>query len=140
MGSTVVQGVWDVQQLEQLFHNLLSNALKYSPDGGVVEVTIEADEAEVTIRVRDEGVGIQPEELPRLFDRFFRAEGVRKLEGSGLGLYICQRIVAAHGGRLWAESEGIGRGSVFTFILPRWPVERIVDGSSSENGPSAQGG
>ena len=112
-------GVWDEPRLKQLLTNLLSNAVKYSPDGGAVEVTIDADERCATVRVRDHGVGLDPDELPRVFERFYRTEGARRLEGSGLGLYICEAVVAAHGGRIWAESEGPGRGSAFCFTLPR---------------------
>jgi signal transduction histidine kinase len=73
----------------------------------------------VVVSVRDRGVGVAPEELPLLFERFYRVAGTRGLEGSGLGLYICQGIVAAHGGRIWAASEGPGCGSSFSFALPR---------------------
>jgi signal transduction histidine kinase len=113
-----VEGTWDVRRIEQVLHNLLSNAVKYSPDGGEVNLTIDADDRNVTVRVSDRGVGLDPSELPRLFERFYRAEGTRRLEGSGLGLYICEAIVSAHGGRIWAESEGLGRGSCFCFTLP----------------------
>ena len=79
----------------------------------------EADEAQVVVSVRDEGLGIPPEDLPHLFEQFYRVAGIRKLEGSGLGLYICQGIVASHGGLLWATSDGPGSGSTFAFSLPR---------------------
>jgi len=117
--SVQVAGSWDEWRLKEVLTNLLTNAVKYSPDGGTIEVTVEADERSATVRVRDQGVGLRAEELPRIFERFFRAEGIRRLEGSGLGLYICQAIVAAHGGRIWAESEGPGRGSAFCFSVPR---------------------
>ena len=122
----VVDGAWDTRRLGQLFQNLLSNAVKYSPEGGTIHLSIEADAKQVTVCVSDEGVGIRQDELPRLFDRFYRAEEVRRLEGSGLGLYICQGIVSAHGGRIWADSEGEGKGSAFSFTLPRWPSRRHV--------------
>jgi len=113
-----VVGCWDELRLKEVLTNLLTNAVKYSPDGGPVEVAVEAGERNATVRVRDHGVGLGPEELPRVFERFYRVEGMRRLEGSGLGLYICQAIVAAHGGRIWAESEGPGRGSTFCFAVP----------------------
>jgi two-component system phosphate regulon sensor histidine kinase PhoR len=114
-----VVGVWDELRLKEVLTNLLSNAVKYSPEGGPVEVAVEADERSATVRVRDQGVGLRPDELPHIFERFYRASGMRRLEGSGLGLYICQAIIAAHGGRIWAESAGPGRGSMFCFTLPR---------------------
>jgi signal transduction histidine kinase len=114
-----VVGEWDEWRLHEVLQNLLSNAVKYSPDGGAIETTIEADAASATVRVRDHGVGMRADELPSVFERFYRAPGARRLEGSGLGLYICHTIVDAHGGRIWAESDGLGRGSVFCFALPR---------------------
>ena len=68
--------------------------------------------------MRDHGLGLKPEELARVFERFFRAGAAGRLEGSGLGLHICQTIAAAHGGRLWAESDGPGQGSTFALRLP----------------------
>jgi signal transduction histidine kinase len=119
LGHDHIEGLWDEQRIEQVLRNLLTNAVKYSPGGGVVAVEMEASDAMVTVRVRDQGTGLPPDDLPHLFERFYRAEGTRRLEGAGLGLYICQAIVAAHGGRIWAESDGIGRGSTFSFTLPR---------------------
>jgi signal transduction histidine kinase len=116
---TCVEGEWDARRLEQVLHNLLSNAMKYSPEGGTVHVAVQPDAHSVTVRVRDEGIGLPAEELPCIFERFYRAEGARRLEGSGLGLYICQGIITEHDGRIWAESEGLGRGSTFCFSVPR---------------------
>lgn len=118
-----VEGTWDSRRLEQVFQNLITNALKYSPRDGTVEVTIHADDHTATVCVRDEGIGLAADELPRIFDRFYRATGVRQIEGSGLGLYICQAIVTAHGGRIWAESAGLGSGSAFYVSLPRGEPE-----------------
>jgi signal transduction histidine kinase len=92
--------------------------VKYSPDGGSIVVRVEADTTAVTVSVRDWGLGIPAEDLPHLFERFYRVDKTRTLEGSGLGLYICQAMIAAHGGRMWAESDGVGHGSTFTFTLP----------------------
>lgn len=114
-----LEGLWDEQRVEQVLRNLLTNAVKYSPDGGTVEVVIETDERHVTVCVRDEGLGLAADETQRIFERFYRAKGARRLEGSGLGLYICNQIITVHGGRIWAESEGPGRGSTFCFTLPR---------------------
>jgi signal transduction histidine kinase len=118
----------DAARIEQVLLNLLANAVKYSPDGGTVSVSVRADEADVTVSVRDEGIGIDPGEIGLIFERFYRAEGARRLEGSGLGLYICRAIVSAHGGQIWAESDGPGCGSRFSFSLPR----RLPAGASPE--------
>ena len=98
--------------------NVLSNALKYSPARSTVTVSVAADERNATVRVRDEGIGLDRSELARLFRRGYRAESARKTPGGGLGLYFSKGIVAAHGGRMWAESRGHGKGSAFCFTLP----------------------
>lgn len=116
----VIEGDWDAVRLEQVFHNLLTNAAKYSPAHGLIDVTIEVDEQSATVRVADQGVGLAKSELDQVFKRFYRVEGTRRLEGTGLGLYICQRIITAHGGRIWAESSGPGQGSEFCFTVPRY--------------------
>jgi signal transduction histidine kinase len=113
-----VDGVWDVARLEQVMQNLLTNAIKYTPDGGPIDICVETDSRQVIVAVRDQGLGIAPAELPQLFERFYRVAGTRGLEGSGLGLYICQGIISAHGGRIWASSDGLGHGSTFSFTLP----------------------
>jgi signal transduction histidine kinase len=111
-------GRWDERRVEQVLRNLVTNAVKYSPDGGTVTVTVEADGESAVVRVHDQGIGLAPRERLRVFDRFYRARGARRLEGAGLGLHICQAIVAAHGGRIWADSKGRRRGSTFCFTLP----------------------
>ncbi|MDQ6671757.1 MAG: ATP-binding protein [Chloroflexota bacterium] len=111
-------GKWDERRLQQVVGNLLTNAVKYSPDGGQIDVTIRRGKRWVTVRLRDYGVGLLPEEVEHVFERFYRAKGIRQLEGTGLGLYICEGIVAAHGGRIWVESAGPGQGSEFCFTLP----------------------
>jgi two-component system phosphate regulon sensor histidine kinase PhoR len=110
--------VADPNGLERILTNLLSNALKYAPPESQVLLTAEGAEREVTVSVADRGAGIPPEELPCLFNRFYRGSGTRKVEGLGLGLYIARMLVEAHGGRIWAESE-LGKGSTFRFTLPR---------------------
>lgn len=116
-----VEGVWDGPRLEQVLQNLLANAIKYSPDGGIVEVTIGYANGQVQLCVRDEGAGLPPDELERVFERFYRAGRTSRLTGAGLGLYICRGIIAAHGGRIWAESAGPGCGSRFCLVLPVRP-------------------
>jgi len=108
----------DPNRLERILTNLLGNALKYSPAGTEVLVTATATDGEVTVSVTDRGVGIAPEDLPHIFERFYRAKGTMKTEGLGLGLYITRMLVEAHGGRIRVESE-FGKGSTFTFTLPR---------------------
>jgi two-component system, OmpR family, phosphate regulon sensor histidine kinase PhoR len=113
-----IVGEWDDGRLAQVLQNLITNAIKYSPQGGRIVVRARADGGQVTVSVQDDGLGIPTEDLPHLFERFYRAAGTRALEGSGLGLYICQGIISAHGGRIWVTSEGQGRGSTFSFTLP----------------------
>lgn len=114
-GSIV--GSWDRQRLGQVLQNLLTNAIKYSPDGGEVVVRLEGGEDEARMVVSDEGVGIPPDHLPQLFQRFYRAEATGA-GGLGLGLYISQMLAAAHGGTITASSS-LGEGSTFTVSLPR---------------------
>jgi signal transduction histidine kinase len=121
-------GQWDESRLQQVIANLLTNAIKYSPDGGVIDVTVRGDATDVRVSVRDHGVGLTPQEAEHVFERFFRAASIRQLEGSGLGLYICQSIVTAHGGRIWVESDGPGHGTAFSFVLHRTnPKEYSTD-------------
>ncbi|MBI2953351.1 MAG: PAS domain-containing sensor histidine kinase [Chloroflexi bacterium] len=107
----------DPDRLERILMNLLSNALKYSPPDSEVLIGVEATDRWARISVADRGVGIAPQDLPHIFERFYRAKGVRKAEGLGLGLYIARMLVEAQGGRIWAESEP-GKGSTFYFTLP----------------------
>lgn len=109
----------DPDRIRQVLANLISNAIKYSPDGGVVTVGASVHEAEVVVTVSDTGIGIPPEAMPRLFERFYRAatgDG-RRVGGTGLGLALVKEIVERHGGRVGVDSTP-GRGSTFTFTLP----------------------
>jgi len=109
----------DPALLERILMNLIGNALKYSPPEAEVTVSLAQRNGEVVVSVADRGEGIAPEELSRLFERYYRAEqGRRHREGLGLGLYITRGLVEAHGGRIWAASEGRGRGATFSFTLP----------------------
>jgi signal transduction histidine kinase len=109
----------DPRRIEQVLRNLLDNAVKYSPQGGLIVVRGEVHKDEVIISVADQGVGIAPEHLNRLFEKFFRVKSAlgRHVVGSGLGLPIARTIVESHGGRIWAESR-VGQGSTFYFTLP----------------------
>ncbi len=110
----------DPERIHDLLVILLDNAVKYSPDGGAVEVAIEGSEQEVTVSVLDRGIGVPPEHRDKLFRRFYQVEEAHhhSTPGLGLGLYLARQIVAAHGGRLWYEPRE-GGGSVFRFTLPR---------------------
>jgi signal transduction histidine kinase len=116
-GSGNIQVSADRHRLIQVVTNYLSNGIKYSNGKTDVTLTIEHDECSVTVSVKDEGLGISKEQLPYIFQRFFRAEKTKNLEGIGLGLYLCQQIIVAHGGNVWVESEE-GKGSTFYFSVP----------------------
>ncbi len=108
----------DETRIEQVLSNLLSNAIKYAP-GGPIRITGQTLPDEVIICVMDEGPGIAPGDLPHIFDRFYRApETSRKTKGAGLGLYLAQAIVEAHGGRIWADPK-TNKGARICFSLPR---------------------
>lgn len=112
----------DADKLDRVLHNLLSNALRYSDREKSVVVHLKAQEGEVVLSVADQGIGISPEDLPRLFERGFRSRSiVDRTSGMGLGLYITRLLVEAHGGRIWVESEP-GRGSTFHVALPSTTV------------------
>ena len=109
----------DRRRVEQVLANLLANAARYSPESSAIRVSAALEGVHVAISVADDGVGVSAERLPYLFRRFFRAEGDDQHGvGAGLGLAVCKGIVEAHGGRIRAESDGPGRGAVFTFTLP----------------------
>ena len=107
----------DPVRIALVFSNLLSNALKFSHSGDVVTIAAEADDDTVTFSVVDHGAGIPPEQIPHVFERFFRGESDQH-QGAGLGLAIAKEIVEAHGGRIWVTSTP-GAGSVFSFRLNR---------------------
>ncbi len=107
----------DKERLEQVLFNLIGNAVKFSNDDSEVIVRAEAREHDILAQIIDHGIGIPKDAMPRLFQRFYRAEGSSGISGSGLGLYISKQIIDAHGGRIWVESEA-GKGSTFSFTLP----------------------
>ena len=120
-GERELIGEWDPPRLQRVLDNLLSNALKYSPDGGMVTVAIIRDEDDAgdsaILSVRDQGVGIPVADLPRIFEAFQRAHNVARIGGSGIGLTVALQIVAQHGGTLTVDSRE-GYGSTFTVRLP----------------------
>jgi len=115
-----VIGHWDARRIEEVVQNLISNAVKYSPRGEI-DLRLETDSESATVLVTDHGMGLAVEDVPHVFERFYRGQDNRRLEGTGLGLYICQAIIVAHGGRIWADSQGRDHGSTFGFTLPLRP-------------------
>lgn len=112
--------VVDPDRVQQVVTNLLHNAIKFTPAGGTIRVSAcaEANAGEILVTVQDTGAGIAPDDLPRIFERFYKADRARSSGGAGLGLAIAKHIVQAHGGRIWVESTP-GKGSTFCFSLPR---------------------
>lgn len=109
----------DKDQLDELFENLINNAVKYSPKGGVVTIDAIEEQNELTVSVKDLGIGIDAEETGHIFEEFYKVDQSRHdLDSSGLGLPICKRIVEKHSGKIWVESKGSGKGSTFYFTLP----------------------
>jgi two-component system, OmpR family, phosphate regulon sensor histidine kinase PhoR len=119
-----LEGWWDPDRLGQVLHNLLTNAIKYSPSGGEVRVRVEDLGQQARVSVADQGIGIAADALPRLFNRFYRTEAAAAsgTTGLGVGLYIAKSLVEAHGGQIWADSGGEGHGTTFTFTLPYEPI------------------
>jgi signal transduction histidine kinase len=109
----------DPRWIKQVFRNILDNAVKYSPDGGLVVIKGEARASDVAVTIADQGIGIPPENLSSLFEKYFRAKSATDLHvpGTGLGLQTARTIVEAHGGRIWAESK-VGEGTSIGFSLP----------------------
>jgi signal transduction histidine kinase len=126
----------DLVRIEQVVANLLGNAVKYTPSGGRIVVSVGTDGADAVLAVEDDGVGIAPEVLPQIFDLFSQAERTldRAQGGLGIGLTLVHRLVELHGGEVSAESEGVGKGARFTVRLPR-----VVSVASQPPPPSNEG-
>lgn len=110
----------DKDQLQRVLINLLDNAIKYSPEGAEILVRVKDKGEHVLFQVEDQGPGISKEDLPYIFDPFYRAHQEEKIEGSGLGLAVVKSIVEAHGGKVWVKNKkGPSSGAVFSFIIPK---------------------
>nr|WP_232826235.1 HAMP domain-containing sensor histidine kinase [Cyanothece sp. BG0011] len=110
--------LWDAKLLWHILHNLLNNALKYSPQGGQIFFDIIADEKIVTFRIEDQGIGISQASQKHLFESFYRADNVENISGTGLGLSIVRKCVDAYQGDIFVDSQ-LNKGTTFTVILPR---------------------
>jgi len=113
------QVFWDLDRINEVLGNLLSNAFKFTPHGGSVELTLEPVDGGVLMEVHDTGAGIPPEQLPHIFEKFYQADNQRsaRASGAGLGLAIAKQIVEAHGGTITCESTP-GVGTTFSIMLP----------------------
>jgi len=124
----------DERSLKQIMFNLLSNAAKFTPDGGAITVGFRQEGEEVLVSVSDTGIGVAPEDQERLFEKFYQVRGgtTDKTPGTELGLSVIKRLVEMHDGRIWVESEGEGKGSTFSFVLPI--DSGVLEGGVSEAG------
>ncbi len=125
----------DRQRIVQVMNNLLANAARHSPESGSIRITAVHENVHVAISVSDEGRGVPSDLLPHLFRKHVRVSNDRGVGGSGLGLAICKGLVEAHGGRIWAESEGSGLGARFTFTIP--VTHEVATGATADFVPSA---
>jgi signal transduction histidine kinase len=125
----------DPRWIKQVFPNLIDNAIKYSPEGGLIVIRGEVRSSSVVISISDQGIGIPPEDLILVFDKYVRAKsriGVQ-ISGTGLGLPIARTIVEAHGGHIWADSV-INQGTTMSFSLPHEGVSKLEIGDINESG------
>ena len=117
-----INSIWieiDTDKMTQVIDNILNNAIKYSPDGGKITVSMKTTEDQMILSIKDQGLGIPKQDLPKIFDRFYRVDRARSRAqgGTGLGLAIAKEIIKQHNGFIWAKSE-YGKGSTFTIVLP----------------------
>jgi signal transduction histidine kinase len=117
-------------------YNLLSNAAKFTPDGGEITIGAKCEEDLLVVFVRDTGIGIAPDQLELVFGEFEQIDSgySRSQQGTGLGLALTRRFVELHGGRIWAESKGEGKGSTFIFTIPIRQDETDIEEGTNGNG------
>ena len=126
-----VNSIWveiDTDKMTQVVDNILNNAIKYSPDGGEITVSMKTTDSQLIVSISDQGLGIPKKDLPLIFDRFYRVDKARSRAqgGTGLGLSIAKEIIKQHKGFIWAKSE-YGKGSTFTIVLPYDKDAMMVD-------------
>lgn len=131
-----INSIWveiDTDKITQVIDNIINNAIKYSPDGGKITVSMKTTETQMILSISDEGLGIPKKDLPKIFDRFYRVDKARSRAqgGSGLGLAIAKEIIKQHHGFIWAKSE-YGKGSTFTIVLP-YDKEAVKDDDWEED-------
>lgn len=131
-----INSIWveiDTDKMTQVIDNIINNAIKYSPDGGKITVSMKTTDTQMILSISDEGLGIPKKDLPRIFDRFYRVDKARSRAqgGSGLGLAIAKEIIKQHNGFIWAKSE-YGKGSTFTIVLP-YDKEAVKDDDWEED-------
>ena len=120
----------DQLRLEELLNNLLNNAVKYNEENGKIEIDALEKEDTITISIKDDGIGMNAEQINHIFDEFYKADESRHdFDSSGLGMPICKRIVEKHGGSIWAESDGLGKGSTFYFTLKASVSKNTIKGT-----------
>ena len=131
-----INSIWveiDTDKMTQVIDNIINNAIKYSPDGGKITVSMKTTDTQMILSISDEGLGIPKKDLPEIFDRFYRVDKARSRAqgGSGLGLAIAKEIIKQHNGFIWAKSE-YGKGSTFTIVLP-YDKEAVKDDDWEED-------
>lgn len=131
-----INSIWveiDTDKMTQVIDNIINNAIKYSPDGGKITVSMKTTDTQIILSISDEGLGIPKKDLPKIFDRFYRVDKARSRAqgGSGLGLAIAKEIIKQHNGFIWAKSE-YGKGSTFTIVLP-YDKEAVKDDDWEED-------
>ena len=131
-----INSIWveiDTDKMAQVIDNIINNAIKYSPDGGKITVSMKTTDTQMILSISDEGLGIPKKDLPKIFDRFYRVDKARSRAqgGSGLGLAIAKEIIKQHNGFIWAKSE-YGKGSTFTIVLP-YDKEAVKDDDWEED-------
>lgn len=130
-----IQVLLDKDKYEHIIYNYLSNAFKYTPENGEVEVTIKEENNTILLQVRDTGVGISEDALPNIFDRFFQANNADKTSSSGIGLALCKEVADLLGGKVWAESE-LDKGSIFSFAMPYKEVLGVINEDETTHTPT----